>query len=94
MSDLDLDPVTLIKLEKIFIKIDLDMVKMYYYTKNEVSMSRHSKVIAQTDTHTHTHSMKPLPSHIHSGKYTCLNIYYVGTVNGLTSITQLGVLKM
>ena len=41
------------------LKLDLDMVKMYHHTKNEVSMSRHSKVIArtdrQTDTHTHTH---------------------------------------
>ena len=38
-------------------KLDLDMVKMYHHTQNEVSMSRHSKVIAQKDTHTdrHTH---------------------------------------
>ena len=51
------------------LKLDLDMVKMYLHTKNEVSMSRHSKVIARTDrqtrththTHTHTHSMKTLP---------------------------------
>ena len=28
---------------------------MYHHTKNEVSMSTASKVIAQTDTHTHTH---------------------------------------
>ena len=38
--DLDLDPMTLI------LKLDLDMVKMYLHTKNEVSMLRHSKVIA------------------------------------------------
>ena len=42
------------------LKLDLDMVKMYHHTKNEVSMSRHSKVIAwtdrQTDRHTHTHT--------------------------------------
>ena len=37
----------------LILKFDLDMVKMYYHTKNEVSMSRHSKVIAQTDTQTH-----------------------------------------
>ena len=43
------------------LKLDLDMVKMYHLTKNEVSMLRHSKVIAQTDTdtptdtQTHTH---------------------------------------
>ena len=52
-------------------KLDLDMVKMYHHTKNEVSMSRDSKVIAQTDrqththTHTHTQSMKTLPSRMH-----------------------------
>ena len=32
------------------------MVKMSYHTKNEVSMSRHSKVIACTDTHRHRHT--------------------------------------
>ena len=44
-------------------KLDLDIVKMYYHTKNEVSMSTGSKVIAQTDshTHTHTHTTKTLP---------------------------------
>ena len=44
------------------LKLDLDMVKILYHTKNEVSMSKHSKVIAQTDRH--THSMKTLPSRI------------------------------
>ena len=47
-SDLDLHPMTLV------LKLDLDMVKMSYHTKNEVSMSRHSKVIACTDTQTDT----------------------------------------
>ena len=49
--DLDLDPMTLM------LKLDLDMVKMYHHTKNEVSLSTHSKVIApeQTDTQTLTH---------------------------------------
>ena len=41
------------------LKLDLDIVKMYHHTKNEVSMSTPSKVIAQTDTQTdtdtHTH---------------------------------------
>ena len=55
-SDLDLDPMTLV------LKLDLDMVKMYDHTKNEVSMSRHSKVIART--HRHIDSMKTLPSRI------------------------------
>ena len=54
--DLDHEPMTLI------LKLYLDMVKMYLHTKNEISMSRGSKVIAltdrntdrQKDTHTHT----------------------------------------
>ena len=41
------------------LKLDPDIVKMYHHTKNEVSMSTGSKVIAwtdtQTDTHTHRH---------------------------------------
>ena len=31
------------------------MVKMYHHTKDEVSMSTHSKVIAQIDRQTDTH---------------------------------------
>ena len=50
---LHLDPMTLI------LKFDLDMVNMYHHTKKQVSMSIHSKVIAQTNRHTqgqtHTH---------------------------------------
>ena len=34
------------------LKLDLDMVKMYHHAKNEVSMSRHSKVTARTDRQT------------------------------------------
>ena len=34
------------------LKFDQDIVKMYNHTKNQVSMSRHSKVIAQIDRHT------------------------------------------
>ena len=30
----------------LILKLDLDMVKMYLYTKNKVSMQRGSKVIA------------------------------------------------
>ena len=37
------------------LKLDLYMVKMQHHTKNEVSMSTHSKVIAQTDRQTHRH---------------------------------------
>ena len=36
------------------LKFFLDMVKMYRRTKNEVSMSRHSNVIAQMDRYTDT----------------------------------------
>ena len=50
------------------LKCDLDMVKMPFHTKNEVSMSMHSKVIAcadtDTQTDTHTDSVKTLPSRI------------------------------
>ena len=69
--DLDLDPMTLIY------ELDLDIMEMYLYAKNEVPSSKHSKVIArtdgqtdrqtdrQTDTHTHTHTqtlLKTLPN--------------------------------
>ena len=54
----------------LILKLDLDIIKMYHHTKNEVSMSTGSKVIAQTDTqththtHTHTHTTKTLPLRI------------------------------
>ena len=41
----NLDPMTLV------LKLDLDMVKMYVYTKNEVLSFSSSKVITQTDRH-------------------------------------------
>ena len=37
----------------LILKSDLDMGKMYQHTKNEVSMLRHSKAIAQTDRQKH-----------------------------------------
>ena len=40
ISDLDLNPMTVV------LKLGLDMVEMYHHTKNEVSMLRHSQVIA------------------------------------------------
>ena len=44
----------------LILKLDLHIIKMYHPTKNEVSMSIGSKVIAQTgkhtDRHTHTHT--------------------------------------
>ena len=45
----------------LILKLDLDIVKMYHHTKNEVSMSTGSKVIAQTDRHTDTTKTLPLP---------------------------------
>ena len=38
----------------LILNLDLDMVKMYLHTKNEVSMSSGSKVIAGTDRNTDT----------------------------------------
>lgn len=32
----------------LILKLDLDMIKMYHHTKNDVSMLNHSKVIAWT----------------------------------------------
>ena len=47
-SDLDFDPMTLV------LKLDLDMVKMYHHRRNEVSMSRYSKVNSPSgQRHTH-----------------------------------------
>ena len=37
------------------LKLDLDMVKIICHTKNEVSMSKHSKVIADRQTGRQTH---------------------------------------
>ena len=36
----------------LILKYNLDMVKMYHHTENEVSMSRHSEFIAQTHRQT------------------------------------------
>ena len=58
-------------------KLDLDMVKMYHHTKNKASMSRHSKVIAQTDTqtdtHTHPHTQYENITFLHT--WTVINLY-------------------
>ena len=37
----------------LILKLDLQMVKMYHHTKNKVSVSNASKVVAQTDKQTH-----------------------------------------
>ena len=36
------------------LRLGLDVIKMYHHTKNEVSLSRYSEAIAQTDTQTDT----------------------------------------
>ena len=71
----------------LILKLDLDMVMMYHHTKNEVSMSGHSKVIAQTDTqtdrHTHTHRQYENITFLHTRavnmKLLCL-ILWLGEV--------------
>ena len=54
------------------LKLDLDMVKMYHCTKNEVSVSTDSNIIAQTDRHRHTDRQ----THRHDDNIT--SIAYVG----------------
>ena len=77
------------------LKLDLDMVKMSHYSKNEDSMSRHSKVIActdrqtdrQTDRKTHTHT------HTHAGGQTHKqheNITFPHTRAVISLVSQLG----
>ena len=62
----------------LILKLDLDMVKMYYHTKNEVSMSTHSKVIAKTDTHTHTQTDRWTDRHTHRHDESITSTTYVG----------------
>ena len=60
----DLDPMTLV------LNCDLDMVKMYLHTKNEVPSYSSSKVIAWTDRHTDRQTqVKLLPAAYADGKY-------------------------
>ena len=51
------------------LKDDIDMIKMYYHTKNEVSTSTASKDITQTDSqytqYTHIHTEKNGQTHKH-----------------------------
>ena len=59
--DPNLDPMILT------LKFYIDVVKMSNHTKNEVSLSGHSKVIARPDKQTNTDSVKTLPSGIYAG---------------------------
>ena len=65
----------------LILKLDLDIVKMYQHTKNEVSMSTSSKVIAQTDRHTHTHN-ENITSTVYTGgnNAVCNTCLYVCNV--------------
>ena len=52
----------------LILKLDLDMIKMSHHTKNEISMLRHSKVIARTDRQTHTY--RDTQTHSQKHKHT------------------------
>ena len=57
----------------LILKLDLDITKMYLHTKNEVSMSRDSKVKpeqteTQTDRHKDRHTDRQI--HIHTYRQT------------------------
>ena len=64
----------------LILKLNLDIVKMYHHTINEVSMSTGSKVIAQTERQTHTHD-KNINSTANAGGH--YKIYVVGIVVGI-----------
>ena len=50
----------------LILKHDLDIIKMYHHTKNEVSMLTGSKGTARTDTHTHTETHTHTHTHTHT----------------------------
>ena len=52
------------------VKLDSDMVKILYHTKNEVSMSKHSEIIAQTDRQTHRQTDRHTHTHTHTNTHT------------------------
>ena len=54
----------------LILKLDLDMVKMYLHTKNEVSMLRGSKSIAWTDRQTDTHTQIHTQTDRHTDRQT------------------------
>ena len=67
-GDFDLTPMTLV------LTFDLDIVNIHHLTKIEVSMSTHSKVVAQTQRQTNRHTDKPTDRQIDTMKTltTCL----------------------
>ena len=52
------------------LKFALDMVKMYLHTKNEVSMSRGSKVTYKTDRNTDRQTDRQTDRHTHTQTHT------------------------
>ena len=67
----------------LIINLDLDMVRMYLHTKNEVSMLSSSKVIVctdrQTDTQTDRHTHTQTDRQTHRQTDTTENITYPHT---------------
>ena len=55
----------------LILKLDLDMVKMCLHTKNEVSMSRGSKVIAWTDINTERKTDTQMDTHTQTFTLMC-----------------------
>ena len=57
----------------LILKLDLDMVKMYHHSKNEISMSTAPQVVAhldrQTDTDTQIHTSRQPDTHRHYENY-------------------------
>ena len=71
----------------LILKLDLDMVKMYLHTKNEVSMSSGSKVIAWTDRNRQTHRQTDMTENItylHTRVVTRMHSSRMRTVCSLT----------
>ena len=72
----------------LILKLELDMVKIYYHTKNEVSMSTHSSysLNRQSDRQTHRHEENITSSTYAGGK----NAISVATATGVLDICALG----
>ena len=62
------------------------MVKMSHHTKNEISMSRHSKVKAQTDRRTDTHRHYKNITFSHTQAVIIFTMFYFLTVYRIQNI--------
>ena len=74
----------------LILKLDLDIVKMYHHTKNEVSMSTASKVIAQTDTHTQIDTQTDRHTHTHTDTMKTLPLPHTREVNMMNTFLSSG----